>query len=110
MDSPDEDAAEQSPDDDDCEGQLGKGPVASQGGAGRAGRAAKGKVTKNYQDILFELATSVCCQMVRIGASEDKAKALVSRIVTQHGLDEVHEDTLGTLITNVSRAVEVVTK
>ncbi|GBG33077.1 DENN domain-containing protein 5A [Hondaea fermentalgiana] len=59
------------------------------------------------QDTLFELTSTMVHQMIRIGAPEDKAKALVSRVVSQHGLNEEHEDTLYTLISNVSRAVEV---
>jgi len=58
------------------------------------------------QELLFELTTTMVSQMIRVGAPEDKAKALVSRVVTQHGLNESHEDTLCTLINNISRAVE----
>mmetsp|Transcript_479 Transcript_479/g.1157 ORF Transcript_479/g.1157 Transcript_479/m.1157 type:complete len:1404 (-) Transcript_479:141-4352(-) len=59
------------------------------------------------QDTLFKLASTMVHQMIRIGAPEDKAKALVSRVVTQYGLIEEHEEVLYMLITNVSRAVEV---
>jgi len=63
---------------------------------------------QDIQDSLFDLTTKMAYQMIRLGVRVDTAKALVSRVVSEHGLKEEHEETLNTLITNVARARTVI--
>ena len=59
---------------------------------------------KERQDTLFDLTLNMVYQMLRVGTPADKAKALVNRIVTEYGMSEEQEETLSTLINNVSKA------
>eukprot|EP00516_Mucochytrium_quahogii_P008679 CAMPEP_0203751968 /NCGR_PEP_ID=MMETSP0098-20131031/5957_1 /ASSEMBLY_ACC=CAM_ASM_000208 /TAXON_ID=96639 /ORGANISM=" , Strain NY0313808BC1" /LENGTH=1209 /DNA_ID=CAMNT_0050641935 /DNA_START=223 /DNA_END=3852 /DNA_ORIENTATION=+ len=62
---------------------------------------------RTFQDVLFELATQTVYKMVGVGAPEMKARALVERLVTQHGLSAENEVTLGILIENISKAAKI---